>query len=150
MSAVRKSVFAIGFHSSVRSLCAEHLGYIEIRIVDDVRDRRGRNGCTGKSIHLGHVSADRVGRTALGGQISGLQLVLGLLFSGPVCIRHCLFLAVLRALAQTRRVQLAACHGLGTVIHRGDERVVHRLAVQGILSPILFLPFCVIICTVIE
>lgn len=42
MSAVRKSVFAIGFHSSVRSLCAEHLGYIEIRIVDDVRDRRGR------------------------------------------------------------------------------------------------------------
>ncbi len=79
MSAVRKSVFAIGSIPPLRSLCAEHLGHIEIRVVDDVRHSRRGDGRAGKGVHLGQVCADRAGRIA---RWSGrpVQTHLGLLF----------------------------------------------------------------------
>ena len=61
MSAVRKSVFAIGSIPPLRSLCAEHLSYIEIRVVDDVGDGGRGDGRAGKGVHLGQVCADSAG-----------------------------------------------------------------------------------------
>ena len=86
MSAVRKSVFAIGSIPPLRSLCAEHLSYIEIRVVDDVGDGGRGDGRAGKGVHLGQVCADSAGTGLPGGQFSLCQLISGLLFCGPVRI----------------------------------------------------------------
>ena len=68
MSAVRKSVFAIGSIPPLRSLCAEHLSYIEIRVVDDVGDGGRGDGRAGKGVHLGEVCADSAAVGRPGGQ----------------------------------------------------------------------------------
>lgn len=73
MSAVRKSVFAIGSIPPLRSLCAEYPGHIEIRVVDDGRHSRRGDGCAGKGVHLGQVCADGTGRIAGGGQAGLFQ-----------------------------------------------------------------------------